>query len=286
MTSLSVIVGPTASGKSAHALALAQEVSGVILNADSLQLYAGLPRLTAQPTAEDQTLVPHRLYGVFHPNTPVSAGLWCRTVIPEIRGILETGRVPILCGGTGFYIKALIEGLSPIPDIPPAFRAQAVAEQKLLGNPAFHRALALKDPETAQSLDPYNTARLVRAWEVLAFTGRPLASWQSLPKTPLAPDWHFTVHKIMPARDLLYERCRSRFMEMIRLGVLEEVAAFSDRIGKGEIDPQAPLTQALGFKPLAGYLAGTYTKEEAIKKAVTETRHYAKRQMTWFRHQI
>lgn len=284
--SVYVIGGPTASGKSAHALALAAEHDGVIINADSMQVYDGLPMLTAQPSAEDYAQTPHLLYGALHPNEDCSAGNWREMVLPLIHETLEKGKAPIIVGGSGLYLKALIEGLSPIIDIPPEIRDAAGALQQKLGNPAFHQELAKRDPVMAERLEPMNTARLVRAWEVLEATGKSLAEWQSQPRVTAPDNWEFHVTLVMPAREILYARCNKRFEWMLENGALEELAEFNQRIEKGEVRPNALLNHALGAEPLTAYLNGTMSKLDAITRAQGETRRYAKRQVTWFRNQI
>lgn len=286
MTKIHIIGGPTASGKSAHALALAEQHDGIIINADSMQVYDDLPMLTAQPSEADKAAHPHEFYGYLHPNEDCSAGNWREHVEPRIQEILESGKTPIIVGGSGLYINALVYGLSPIPDMPEDIRAAASAKQKELGNPAFHEALAERDPIIAERLDEYNTARLVRAWEVLEATGKSLSEWQEQPLLGPPVDWEFDVTLVMPEREVLYDRCNKRFEWMIENGALEEVEAFNTRIEKGDIKPNSLLCNALGVKPLTAYLKGEFTKAEAIERAQGETRRYAKRQVTWFRHQV
>ena len=281
-----VIGGPTASGKSAHALDLAAKHDGVIINADSMQVYDGLHILTAQPTEEDQAQVPHKLYGTLHPNESCSAGNWREMVEPLIHETLNNGKTPIIVGGSGLYIKALVDGLSPMPDIPQDIRDAAGEKQKELGNPAFHEALKERDPVMAARLDPFNTARLIRAWEVLEATGQSLAEWQEMPRLSPPEDWEFHVTLVMPEREVLYDRCNKRFEWMLENGALEELEAFNQRIEDGDVRQNALLTHALGAEPLTAFLKGDLSKEEAIQKGQSETRQYAKRQVTWFRHQI
>ncbi|MCC6598022.1 MAG: tRNA (adenosine(37)-N6)-dimethylallyltransferase MiaA [Alphaproteobacteria bacterium] len=281
-----IVAGPTASGKSAKALALAQALDGVIINCDSLQIYDALPLLTAQPSAQEQKATQHRLYSVLHPNAVCSAGNWREMVIPEIEGVLAAGKVPIVCGGTGLYIKTLIEGLSPMPDVPDAIRAEAVDLQKNLGNPAFYAALQACDPVMAERLHPFHTARLVRAYEVMAATGKSLAAWQDIPREGPPAHWHFEIHKIMPEREESKSRCDARFEWMLENGALDEVEALDRRLVAGEVHENVPVTKALGFKPLRAYLRGEMSRAEAVERAKVETRRYAKRQVTWFRHQL
>ena len=286
MPRIVIIAGPTASGKSAKAIEIAHAQGGVIINCDSMQIYDGLPLLTAQPSAEDRELAPHALYGALHPNETCSAGRWREMAQPLIEKILGDGQTPVICGGTGLYIMALTEGLSPIPDVPASIREAAIAKQQALGNPAFHAELTKRDPEMAARLHPLHTARLVRAWEVLEATGKSLAAWQALDRLAPPPDWDFEIHKIMPERNVLHERCNARFIQMMESGALEEVSDFSAKIDSGEINADIPLTKALGFKPLRAYLKGEIKKDEAIARAQADTRQYAKRQVTWFRHQL
>lgn len=281
-----VIGGPTASGKSAHAMKLAAQHDGVIINADSMQVYNGLPILTAQPSTEDKATHPHELYGALHPNKSCSAGNWREMVEPLIEKTLDSGKTPIIVGGSGLYINALVEGLSPIPDMPEDIRAAASAKQQELGNPAFHAELAKIDPVMAERLEPQNTARLVRAWEVLKATGKSLAEWQEMPRVGPPDNWQFDITLVMPERETLYNRCNKRFIWMLDNGALEELEEFNQSIEKGNIKPDALLTHALGADPLTAYINGQITKEEAITKGQGETRQYAKRQVTWFRHQI
>jgi tRNA dimethylallyltransferase len=251
-----VIGGPTASGKSGLALSLAKAKNGTIINADSMQLYDGLHRLTAQPSAEDLAEAPHALYSCLKPDQLCSSAIWRDMALAEIEKSIAAGRLPIVVGGTGFYIRTLLLGISPIPDIDPAVRERANALQKELGNPTFHAELAKRDPVMADRLHPFNTQRLVRAWEVLEATG-----------------------KSLPERKKLYEQCDQRFGQMIAAGVLEEVRAFKPQAGWA-------LAKALGYPELTSHLAGNLTLNEAIDMAQRTTRHYAKRQVTWFRHQI
>ncbi len=285
-----VIAGPTASGKSAAALQKAQEREAkggaVIVNADSLQLYDGLPILTAQPSESDKCSVSHKLYAALAPQDSCDAVKWCGLALAEIRTALAKGILPIVTGGTGLYLKALLEGFSPIPEIPDEVRLLGEELMDRVGVDAFFQVLREEDPETASRLDPKNRQRLIRAWEVQTHTGKSLSYWQSLPKQPPASDLHFDIHLILPERETLYERCNRRFVEMIEQGVLEEVRHFDEEIELGNISANAALTHALGVQPLRDYLHGEIDLETAIFLAQNETRHYAKRQVTWFRHQI
>ncbi|MCI5060972.1 MAG: tRNA (adenosine(37)-N6)-dimethylallyltransferase MiaA [Alphaproteobacteria bacterium] len=281
-----VIGGPTASGKSSYALELAAKHDGVILNADSMQVYDGLHTLTAHPDAQDQKQAPHEFYGYLHPNAPCSAGNWRESVMPRIEELIAQGKTPIVVGGSGLYLNALMQGLSPIPDIPENIRTAAVREQEKLGNPGFYEALKKRDPVMAERFHPYHTARLIRAWEVLEATGKSLSEWQEIPRAGPPAYWQFDVTLVMPVRDTLYERCNQRFDWMVENGVLEEVEGFFKKVEAEEIKPDVPLVKALGARVLWQYLQGSLSKEEAIERGKAETRQYAKRQTTWFRHQV
>lgn len=281
-----VIAGPTASGKSALAIQRVRECNGVIINADALQVYDALPLLAAQPTPEDKAQAPHMLYGVIPPTEICSATRWTALAVDAIKQTLAKGQTPILVGGTGLYLKTLMEGLSPVPDVPPEIRDMMIARQKELGNPAFHAAFKQHDPIMAARLHPNDTQRLIRAWEVLEATGESLATWQAQPPQPPIPEWRYDVLVLDPPRDILYDRCNRRFLVMMEQGALEEVRAFDARIHEGTVLAEGGVTQALGFRPLQAHLQGRLTLDEAIEQAQTDTRQYAKRQVTWLRNQV
>lgn len=281
-----IIAGPTASGKSALAILRAREMNGAVVNCDSRQIYSDLPILTAQPSSEDMALAPHHLYGCVHPNEIVSAGSWRDMAVPLIQRLLDEGITPIITGGNGLYIKTLIEGISPIPEVPPEIRAAAVEKQRALGNPAFHELLASRDPETAAQYHPMHTARLIHAWEILEATGKPLTHWQKQPKVGTPDHWRFDITLVMPPRAELYARCDSRFEQMMELGALEELNTFDEKVSRGAISQDAILIKTVGAAPLRRYRAGEISRDEAVALAQTETRQYAKRQTTWFSNQI
>ena len=281
-----IIAGPTASGKSALAIERAKRLNGAIINCDSRQIYDALPILSAQPTDEEKEQVPHHLYGTLHPNDTCSAGSWREMATPLIEKLLNEGVTPIITGGNGLYIKTLIEGISPIPDVPPEIRAAAVARQQELGNPAFHEELARRDPATAAKYHPMHTARLVHAWEVLEATGTPLVEWQAIPKVAPPEDWMFDITLVMPERETLYSRCDKRFHQMMAMGAMEELEDFDRRVEAGEINAESVVIKTIGANALRGYREGRISKEDAITLAQTETRQYAKRQTTWFKNQV
>lgn len=283
---IAIVAGPTASGKSARALERAQAENGVVINADAMQLYDALPVLTAKPTADEQAQAPHCLYGAMHPAEKCTAARWRDLALAEIGAALAAGQTPIICGGTGFYILALTEGLSPIPDVPEEIHRAGIALQRETGNPGFHALLAERDPVMAARLNPGDTQRLIRAWEVLEATGESLAHWQSLPKEGPPTHLSFEFEILTPDRTVLYERIDRRFDAMIEAGVLDEVDDLDARIRSGEVPEDAPIVVAHGFRPLRSYLHGERTLEDAVAQSKQETRNYAKRQFTWWRKQF
>ncbi len=277
-----LIAGPTASGKSAFALEIAQKKGGVIINADSMQVYRELRLLTARPSEEDEAFVPHKLYGVISAREAYSVGKWLNQVQAELEAAHKAAQMPIIVGGTGLYFSALLNGLSPIPEIPDDIREYWRAKAKELGGPALHALLAQKDPEMALRLRPSDPQRLVRALEVMEATGRSLAYWQEKPGEPLLTPQNVRRGILLPERETLYARCNTRFDLMIDQGVLKEVQAFTQL----DLDPNLPASRALGLKPLSEHLAGKLSLQDAVDQAKSETRRYAKRQMTWFRTQM
>jgi tRNA dimethylallyltransferase len=279
-----VIGGPTASGKSALAMAVAEEFGGTIINADSMQVYRELAVLTARPGPPDLVRAPHRLYGILGVAERCSAARWRDLAVAEIAASHRARRLPILVGGTGLYLKALLDGLSPIPDIPPAIRAAALSRMAEQGAPAFHAELERRDPVMAARLQPQDRQRLVRAWEVLEATGRSLAEWQrELPRPgPGDPLLAPLVFVLEPPRDALYAACDSRLAAMLAAGALDEVAAL-DRLG---LAPALPALKAVGVPELLAHLRGELALPAALAAAQQATRRYAKRQITWFRHQM
>jgi tRNA dimethylallyltransferase len=278
-----VIAGATASGKSALALDLAADLGGSVINADSMQIYRELPILTAQPDPAAMAAVPHRLYGILPLDDPATAARWAELAAVEIRNAWAAGRPPFLVGGTGLYLRALLEGFAPIPEIDPAHRAAAQAMLAELGAAGLHARLLARDPETAAKLRPSDSQRLMRAWEVLAGTGRPLAWWQQQPSAPpLALEALSFV--TAPARDQLYAACDDRLITMVARGALDEVAA-ARQAHPGADSEQAGF-KALGFRELGRHLDGAWSLEEAVAAAQQATRNYAKRQGTWFRRQL
>jgi tRNA dimethylallyltransferase len=275
-----IVAGPTASGKSALALALAEERGGTVVNADSMQVYRDLPVLTAQPDAAARARAPHRLYGEIDAGERFSAGAWRERAVAAIDAVRQAGRVPILVGGTGLYLRALLEGLAPTPPIPDETKREARALQAELGTPAFHERLRELDPEAAARLNPGDTQRVRRAYEVARATGQTLGDWQREQRHDTA--YAARAILLLPPREVLYPGCDARFLDMIERGATDEVAALMAR----GLDPEVPAMRALGVRPLMATLRGETSREAAVAAAQQATRNYAKRQLTWFRHQM
>ena len=279
---IKIIAGPTASGKSARAIAIAQANNGIILNADATQCYSDLQILSARPDANELKQAEHRLYGIWSGDKMASVGDWLDAVKPEIEKCWQSGKLPIICGGTGFYIKALTEGLSPIPDIPPDIRKQIMQEIDSEGNSVIYDKLKTIDSESIDSIPEGNTQRLARAWEVYLGTGKPISWWQNQPKEQIFPDAEFELEIIEMPREQLYARCDARFDIMLKLGALQEVEELLSK----NYDPNLPIMKAVGISELSTYLRGECSIEEAGNLAKQNTRRYAKRQLTWLRNQF
>lgn len=277
-----IVAGPTASGKSALAMAIAREFDGVVINADSMQVYSELRVLTARPSEEDEAEVPHRLYGVLSAAESCSAGRWREMALAEIDRAHAAGKLPVICGGTGLYIKALTEGLSPMPEVSEEVRAAWREHLSRIGAASLHDELAARDPAMAARLEPTDGQRIVRALEVLEATGRSLAHWQSIPPEGPPPGLRFLTVLLMPPRDWLYARCDRRLAAMMEEGALQEVR----RLTAMGLDAALPAMKALGVKEFGEYLAENMEFSDALAAAQQATRNYAKRQMTWFRNQI
>ncbi len=276
-----VVAGPTASGKSALALCLADALNGVVINADSIQCYRDLPLLTARPSAGDELYAPHRLYGFLEPTAILSATAWAAKAADEIRTVVAAGQQPILVGGNGFYLRALMAGLSDIPAVPADVRDATRKLATDIGAAALHAKLAMRDPITAQRLKPGDTQRISRAWEVLEATGQPLSYWQAQPnKRPIEANYVSIL--VQPERDELYNACDLRFLMMLELGAMAEV---QDLIARG-VSTKAPVMRALGALELAQVASGSMELSTATELAQAATRQYAKRQTTWFRNQF
>jgi tRNA dimethylallyltransferase len=277
-----LIAGPTASGKSALALGLAGRLGGVVVNADSMQVYRDLRIITARPSPEDEAKVPHRLYGLVDAAENYSVGRWCTDVRGVLAEVRANGRLPILVGGTGLYFKALTQGLSAVPPTPLDVRSAVRARLETLGAAALHAELARRDPSMAVRLRPGDSMRIARALEVLEATGRSLADWHRDGLQPALDPARAVKVFLAPDRAELHRRIGARFDAMLAAGALEEVRALDAR----GLDPLLPAMKAHGVPWLRRHLTGAITLEEAAEGAKLDTRRYTKRQATWFRHQM
>jgi tRNA dimethylallyltransferase len=274
---VALIAGPTASGKSALALEFAERNNGAIVNADSAQLYRDIPVLSAAPTPEDLSRVEHRLYGVLDGATPCSAADWAAMAKLEIADIHGSGRLPVLVGGTGLYLRTLLDGIAPIPAIDSEIR-EAVRSTSVENNLS---QLKHVDPEAAGRLNPGDTTRIARALEVVLSTGKTLAQWQGHREGGIAAEVDLRPAILLPPRDWLYRRCDQRFDAMIENGAVEEVSRLLSR----ELSPDLSIMRAIGVPEIAEYVKGSTSLQETMAAGKQATRRYAKRQYTWFSHQ-
>lgn len=278
-----LIAGPTASGKSALALRLAETQNGVIINTDSMQVYRDLRVLTARPSLAEEARAPHRLYGTVDAAQNFSAGAWLDAAAAALAEARAQRRRPIFIGGTGLYFKALTRGLAAVPPIAPEIREAVRQRLEQGGVAALHAELARRDPDGAARLNAADRVRVARALEVLEGTGKPLAAWHGEALPPLLPPHEVGAALFLaPERSALYARIDARFAAMLEAGALDEVAALHAR----RLDPLLPAMKAHGVPALIRHLDGELSLSEAAAIGCADTRHYAKRQFTWFRHQL
>jgi tRNA dimethylallyltransferase len=277
-----LIAGPTASGKSALALALAEQRGGTIINADSMQVYRDLRIITARPTPAEEIRAPHQLYGHVDAAENFSVGRWCREAAAALAAAESEGRAAILVGGTGLYFSALTRGLAAVPPIPASIRAEVRARLARDGAPALHAELSRRDPAAAARLMPADGTRITRALEVVLATGRPLKEWQEDDAPPILDASRAAKVFLMPERETLLRRIDARFDGMIAAGALEEVRALAAR----DLAPELPAMKAHGVPWLIRHLKGQMTLTAAAEEAKRDTRQYTKRQATWFRNQL
>jgi tRNA dimethylallyltransferase len=275
-----LIAGPTASGKSALALRLAQASGAEIVNADALQVYRDLRILSARPSPEEEPLLPHHLFGMVDAAETWSVGKWLGAAQGALQEIARRGRPAVVVGGTGLYFRALTQGLADTPAVPEEVRASARETFERLGEAVFRAELRARDPEAEARIAPGDRQRLTRAFEVHVATGRPLSAWQAATTPAVAlGDWRAVV--LEPPREALYARCDARFEAMVEAGALEEVRTL---VARG-LAPDLPAMKAVGVRELAAHLAGGISLADAIAQGQLQTRRYAKRQLTWFRNQ-
>ena len=274
MQKVYVIAGPTASGKSAYALEIAQKQPAVIINADSMQVYRDFPILTAQPSPEEQAQAPHKLYGFLGVDEKCDAASWADLAAQEIQAAWSQNQLPILVGGTGLYLKTLIQGIAPIPEVADEMRQKAISLLAELGHENFHAMLLQKDPTSAH-LKIGDTQRVLRAYEVVEATGKPLSYWYTQPTRKFFEEANFNGKILLPERADLYANCDKRFSQMIERGGITEV----------QKHPLNLSIKIIGVPEIQAFLRGEISKDKAIEKASQATRNYAKRQYTWFRNQ-
>ena len=278
-----IIAGPTASGKSDLALEVAEEFGGVVINADSMQIYQGLEVVTASPKKAARSRVPHRLYGVWDPAIPFSAGQWAGLAKQEIQAAHQAGSLPIVVGGTGMYLQTLIKGIAAMPAVPSAIREDVRSRLSDKGSAILHAELSKFDSKTAARLNVSDGQRIARAIEIFEATGKSLTHWHAEgAQSKISPEFKFRSVLLKPPRELLYATCDARFEEMLKTGALDEVSALVDR----KLDPKLPAMKALGVPEIIKYLAGELLFEEAVSAGQQTTRRYVKRQGTWFKNQF
>ena len=277
-----LITGPTASGKSALAVELARAHGGVVINADSMQVYDTLRALTARPSEADMEGIPHHLYGHVPAAQAYSTGVWLREAASLAERLREEGRMPVFVGGTGLYFKALTGGLSDMPGIPPEIRSRLRERLLAEGAEALHRELADRDGAVAETLNPQDGQRIVRALEVIEATGQSIAAFQGRTGPVVIDPDRARKIVVLPDRALLHERINSRFEKMLAMGAADEVRALLAL----ELPPEMPVMKAIGVSQIAAMLKGEMTRKDVLETGAAATRQYAKRQMTWFRNQM
>ncbi|MDA9008691.1 tRNA (adenosine(37)-N6)-dimethylallyltransferase MiaA [Alphaproteobacteria bacterium] len=277
-----IVAGATASGKSALGLEIAERTDGVIINCDSMQIYKELPIVTAQPQPDEMAGVEHRLYGALFGSTACSVGLWRELAIREIEDVFSQGKQPIILGGTGFYIRALMEGLSKIPDVSKEVRQEATEAYEVLGPEGLVADIAVVSPETAAQLKQNDRQRIIRAWEVYLATGKGLVEWQKENPPEVKEGYSFQSVLLYPERAELYQRCDKRFSMMVHNGAIEEVEAL---LALG-LDPSLPVLRAIGVPEIRSFVEGIVEFDQMVAMAQQSTRRYAKRQLTWLRNQM
>lgn len=274
------LAGPTASGKSGLAVAIAQQCNGAIINTDSMQVYAGIPIISAAPDETEQNGVPHYLFGQIDPAQRYSQADWLKAATDAVASIRANGQIPILVGGTGFYFKAATEGIVPMPDISSDVKVQAQAMLNEAGNQGLHARLAEIDPDLAARLEPGDSQRVLRGMEIWLASHIPLSKWQKgVAKGRLLGRPLFVY--LRPPRDVLYRKINSRFEQMVEHGAIDEISALHAR----KLDETLPAMKAVGVRPILDMLKNIINKEKAIELAQRDSRRYAKRQFTWFDHQ-
>lgn len=280
--SVLIIAGPTASGKSALAIAAAQALNGVVLNCDSMQIYKDIPIIAATPSAEEKQQAEHRLFELYDVEKRGNVVEWLDLCAEEIRKLWAEGRLPVVVGGTGMYIDALINGITPIPEVKPEVRQNLRERLQNDGLTRLYIELKAKDAEIAKKLSPNDKTRIVRALEIIETTGKKVSEWYRVPLIQRLPEANFTVVKIVPEIDVIEQRCRARLDIMVESGALDEIAGLLKR----GVDETLPAMKALGVPELMRAAKGEIPLSEALELAKLHTRQYAKRQRTWLRNKL
>ncbi|MFV0625813.1 MAG: tRNA (adenosine(37)-N6)-dimethylallyltransferase MiaA [Alphaproteobacteria bacterium] len=277
-----IIGGSTASGKSALAFDLAKELDGIIINADSMQVYKDTPILSANPTVEEKTQIPHKLYEIYEADKHGNVSEWLKLATEEIKLAWQSKKTPILVGGTGMYFHSLINGMSPIPETKKEIKNKTEQLLNEIGSKELHKKLNEIDSKTAERLSPNDSTRVKRAYEVWLDTGKSISDWHEEENIKIIPEAEFFTIKIIPSAEEVDERCYNRFEKMIELGALEEVKKLKEK----KLSQNLPAMKAIGIPELSDYLDGKISLEEAINLGKLRTRQYAKRQRTWFAHKF
>lgn len=277
-----VIAGPTASGKSKLAIDIALDLNGVVINADSMQVYKDIPIITAAPTSEDKELVPHFLYEIYDPSFRGNVALWLDAAAIEIKSAWDQGKMPVVVGGTGLYIESLLKGVTPIPETPFEIqkKVQNIIDKE--GAPYLHQKLQEIDPDSAKRLAPNDASRIKRAYEVFLSTNQSIAEWRKLPLIQKLPEANFFTIKICPSVEELDKLSFLRFDKMVEMGCIDEV----QKLYKRKLSPSLPAMKALGVPELLEYLSGKTNVYQAVQNAKLHTRQYCKRQRTWFKNRL
>ena len=277
-----VIAGPTASGKSALAVDIATAIKGVVINADSMQVYKDMPIITAAPSEEEKAKVPHKLFEIYDPSFRGNVVDWLEKAAEEIRNTWKEGKTPVVVGGTGLYIDNLINGTSPIPETPDNIRNKVQAMIDAGKTPAIFQELEKIDPKTAHKLNPNDISRIKRAYEVYLHTGKPISEWHKLPLINYLPEAKYFIIKICPSVQELDQRAFERFDKMVEAGAIDEV----QKLFKRKLSLNLPAMKALGVPELIEYFKGKTNVYLAVQNAKLHTRQYAKRQRTWFKNRL
>lgn len=282
MPKVIVIAGPTASGKSALAIDVARILNSAVLNCDSMQIYKNIPIISAAPSYEDKKLIEHKLYEIYECSKRGNVVEWLNLCVAEIQKLWADNKIPVVVGGTGMYIDALINGITPIPEIPTDIRTEIQQRLECCGLEFLYNFVRQNDATIAQKLNPNDKTRIVRAAEILLYTGKKVSEWYEIPLIKKLPEAEFLVIKILPDINVIEQRCRDRLDKMVELGALKEI----EYLAQQKISESLPAMKALGVPELMRFIKGECSLEEALSEAKLHTRQYAKRQRTWLKNKL